>query len=133
MPAAPAKQTKWINDPIAAAIGRIVMLEERVTELVTEGEQQRERIERQSARIERLEKQLCEMGQPGRLMTEKDVAKILRLHIDTLKSWRKEKPSPRIPFILMEGGDVRYRVEVIEAYLKSRERGNSSAKKGSAK
>lgn len=34
--------------------------------------------------------------------------------------------------VLFEGGDIRYRVDVVERYLKSRERGNPTARKGSA-
>ncbi|HKQ75847.1 MAG TPA: helix-turn-helix domain-containing protein [Blastocatellia bacterium] len=95
MATAPGAQPKWINDPLAAAIGRIVMLEERVKEL----------------------------------------AEMFQVNIRTLKRWRDEKPA-RIAYILTEGGEIRYRHADIEAYLKSRERGNSltqAAKKGSAK
>jgi hypothetical protein len=84
-----AAQPKWINDPIAAAIGQLVILEERIAEC----ERQRE---------------------------------VIRVHPDTLKGWRKDRPV-RIPFILFEGGDIRYRAEEVERYLKTRERG---AKKG---
>jgi hypothetical protein len=122
-------QPKWINDPLAAAIGRIVMLEERVAEC----EQQREQIAHQAERIKFLEERLTQLTRPRELLTEKEAAAMLRVHIRTLKRWRVERPSPRIPYIVTEGGDVRYRVEAIDRYLNSRERPNQTAKKGAAK
>lgn len=51
MATTPATQPKWINDPLLAAIGRIVMLEERVAEC----ERQRKQIAHQAERIKFLE------------------------------------------------------------------------------
>ncbi|HEY7184172.1 MAG TPA: helix-turn-helix domain-containing protein [Blastocatellia bacterium] len=115
-------QIKWLTDPSMAVIGRLVMLEECVVKLQTENEQQREQIGSQDARIKRLEERLSGMGRPDRLMTEKEVAALLGVSAHSLHRWRQERPA-RIPFVLFEGGDIRYRVDVVESYLKSRERG----------
>lgn len=111
------------DNPLVSAIGRIVLLEEECAALLDGLKVATTQLGEQAARIERLERRLREMGQPGQLMTEKEVAAVLRVHIQSLKRWREEKPTPRIPFVLFEGGDVRYRAEVVEAYLRSRERG----------
>jgi Helix-turn-helix domain len=121
-----ATRPKWISDPLTATIGRIVMLEERVAEC----EQQREQIAHQAERIKFLEERLAQLTRPRDLLTEKEAAEKLRVHFQTLRDWRKERPWPRIPYILMEGGDIRYRLDDIENYLKSRERGAATAKKG---
>lgn len=123
-------QPKWLSDPsIMAVVGRLVTLEERLVELLAEREQQREQIAGQDTRIKRLEERISNMSRPDRLMTEKEVATLIGVSNHSLSRWRKERPA-RIPFVLFEGGDIRYRVEAIESYLQSRERG---AKKGSAK
>jgi hypothetical protein len=119
-----ATQPKWINDPLLAAIGRIVMLEERVAEC----EQRRKQIAHQAERIKFQEERLAQLTRPRTLLTIQEASEALGLCTPTLKRWRDE-PRPRIPFIVMEGGDIRHRTEEIERYLKSRERG---AKKGSA-
>jgi hypothetical protein len=121
----PATRPKWIDDPLAAAIGRIVMLEERVAEC----ERQREQIERQESRIRFLEERLAQLTRPRELLTENEAAAELRVSLRTMRNWRSEKPA-RISFILLEGGDIRYRAKEIENYLKSRERGNPTVKKG---
>jgi len=107
--------------------GRIALLEERVAEC----ERQREQIERQECRIRFLEELLTSLTRPRTLLTEKEAAAELRVSLRTMRNWRNEKPA-RIPFMLFEGGDVRYRVEVVESYLKSRERGKPAARKGAA-
>jgi hypothetical protein len=98
------------------------MLEERVAEC----ERQREQIAQQESRIQFLEERLAQLTRPRTLLTIKEAAEMLDLSGRTLKRWRDE-PRPRISYILLEGGDVRYRAEAIENYLQSRERG---AKKG---
>jgi cell division protein FtsL len=113
---------KWLTDPLMAVVGRLVVLEECVVKLQTESEQQREQIKSQDVRIKRLEERLSELSRPDRLMTQKEVAVLLGVSVASLGHWRKERP-PRIPFVLFEGGDVRYRVDVVESYLKSCERG----------
>jgi hypothetical protein len=86
----PATRPKWINDPFMAAIGRVVMLEERVAELSAESEQRREQIARRDTRIKILEERLTQLTRPRELLTEKEAAAILRVHPDTLKGRRKE-------------------------------------------
>jgi len=86
----PATRPKWINDPFMAAIGRVVMLEERVAELSAESEQRREQIARRDARIKILEERLTQLTRPRELLTEKEAATLLRVHPDTLKGRRKE-------------------------------------------
>jgi len=125
MPATATKTTRprFTDDATAAAIGRIVILEEKVESLVESLSAAEERIARHDHRIRFLEERLQQLQCPRELLTEREAAELLRVHIQTLRDWRKEHPAPRIPFILMEGGDIRYRVEAIETYLKSRERG----------
>jgi len=75
-------------------------------------------------RVRFLEERLKNATAPKDLLTEKEAAEMLRVHIQSLKRWRAEKPA-RIPFVRTEGGDIRYRVDAIESYLKSRERGSA--------
>lgn len=86
----PATRPKWINGPFMAAIGRVVMLEERVAELSAESEQRREQIARRDARIKILEERLTQLTRLRELLTEKEAAALLRVHSDTLKGRRKE-------------------------------------------
>jgi hypothetical protein len=99
----------------AALIGRITILEELVEKLM-------ERAEQQDGRDRQIEDQLTRVVSRSRLITEREAAAELRVTVRTMINWRNEKP-PRIPFIVTEGGNVRYRVEAIESYLNSRERG----------
>ena len=120
------KRSQFTDNQTAALIGRIVILEELVAKLMERVDQQDGR-ERQESSIRFLEERLTQLTRPRALLTEKEAAELLGVHIQSLKRWRVEHPSPRIPFISYEGGDVRYRVEDIESYLKSRERGAKAA------
>jgi hypothetical protein len=117
------KRPRFSKDP-NAVIGRLVMVEEQADaqgEVLTDA---RGRIERLENQVRFLEERLASLTRPKELLTEKEAAAMIRVHVETLKTWRKERPA-RIPFILLEGGDIRYRVEAIEGYLKSRERGTA--------
>jgi excisionase family DNA binding protein len=107
----------------AAALGRAVMAEEQVAQLSAFIAAATARIERMENLVKFLEANLKQLTQPRTLLTEKEAAEMLRVHSETLRKWRHEKPTPRLKFIPFEGGDIRYRVEDIESYLKSRERG----------
>lgn len=109
------KTPRFTDNQTAALIGRIVILEELVEKLM-------ERANQQDGRDRQIEDQLTRVVSRSRLMTEREAATELRVTVRTMINWRNEKP-PRIPFIVTEGGNVRYRVEAIESYLKSRERG----------
>jgi Helix-turn-helix domain len=122
-----AARPKWINDPISAAIGRIVMLEERMAEC----ERQLEQIAQQDRQIKFLEERVAQLTRPRALLTIPEAVEYLGMSARTLKRWRDEK-HPRIPFILLEGGDIRYRPEAIDEFLRDRERGEK-AKKGAGK
>jgi Helix-turn-helix domain len=114
---------RFSEDPLATAIGRLVVIEDKYDDLIEILTAAQELIARQDHRIKFLEDRLTQLTRPRELLTEKEAAEVLRVHIQTLRDWRKEHPAPRIPFIVMEGGDIRYRVEAIDSYLKSRERG----------
>lgn len=86
----------------------------------------RQTVAQLESRIRFLEERLAQLTRPKTLLTEREAAELLRVHIQSLKRWREEKP-PRIPFVAYEGGDIRYRVEDLESYLKSRERGKRAA------
>jgi len=118
------KIPRYSDDPLAAAIGRIAILTEQVETLTNELRAATQTIDHQNHRITFLEEHQKQLTRPRTLLTIQEVAAMLDLSARTLKRWRDE-PHPRIPFILMEGGDVRYRTEAIESYLKSRERGAS--------
>jgi hypothetical protein len=107
---------------IATAIGRAVRAEEKCEALFESLSEAQEQIVSQDHRIRFLEEHLAQLTRPRELMTIQETAAMLGVCARTLKRWRDE-PRPRIPFILMEGGDIRYRIEAIENYLKSRERG----------
>jgi hypothetical protein len=106
---------RFTDNDTAALIGRITILEELVEKLM-------ERAEQQDGRDRQIEDQLTRVVSRSRLMTEREAAAELRVTVRTMINWRNEKP-PRIPFIVTEGGNVRYRIEAIESYLNSRERG----------
>jgi len=110
---------KFTDSPTAALIGRVVILEELVAALL-------DRDDQREFRIKQIEDRLARVVSRSQLMTEKQLAQLLSVSTRSLNTWRHEKPA-RIPFILTEGGDIRYRVEDVEAYLKSRERGQSRA------
>jgi hypothetical protein len=109
-------RSQLIDKSTAELLGKIALLEELVKTLI-------ERADQSDLRCRQLESQLQRVVSRSQLVTEKQAAELLRVHVDTLKTWRKERPRPRIPHIVYEGGDVRYRVEAIENYLQSRERG----------
>jgi hypothetical protein len=113
------KKPRFTDHQTAALIGRIVILEELVGKLM-------ERADQQDERMAQIEDQLTRVVSRSRLMSESEAAAELGFTVRTLINWRNESP-PRIPFFLTEGGNVRYRVEAIESYLKSRERGAKAA------
>lgn len=121
-------RSQLIDKSTAELLGRAALQERVITELAERLDAAHQRIERQESRIQFLEERIASLQRKPELLTEKEAAALLRVHPETLKSWRKEHPSPRIPFILMEGGDIRYRAEAIESYLKSHERGTQPAK-----
>jgi Helix-turn-helix domain len=99
------------------------MLEEQSAAMLESLDTARAEIGCQESRIRFLEERLKQLTQPRALLTEQETAELLRVHVRTLKRWRIDENPPRICFIVMEGGDIRYRVEEIERYLKGRERG----------
>src|SRR5262245_32465110 len=111
------RKPRYKDDPLAAAIGRIAMLEDEADALREELTAERQQIDRQESRIRFLEERLAQLTRPRMLLTEKETAAELGVHVETMRKWRKERPSPRIPFVEMEGGDIRYRAEEIERYL----------------
>jgi hypothetical protein len=117
---------QYQDDKLAAAIGHITILEEKVDTLTDALEQARQSDERQENRIRFIEERFTQLARPRTLLIEQEAAEMLRVHIRTLKRWRNERPA-RIPFITFEGGDVRYRTEDIERYLNSRTRGAKTA------
>ncbi len=120
-------RSQLIDKSTAELLGRAALQERVITELAERLDAAHQRIERQESRIRVLEERVASLTRPRELLTEKEAAATLRVHTQSLKRWRDERPA-RIPFILFEGGDIRYRVEEIERYLKSRERGIQPAK-----
>lgn len=112
------------SDIAAAALGRAVLAEEAAAELAKSLATAAERIGRLENLVRFLEENLKHLAQPRTLLTEKEAAEMLRVSLRTMRNWRNEKPV-RIAFIPYEGGDIRYRVEAVESYLKSRERGGA--------
>ena len=113
-------KSPFIDNSTAQLLGRIALLEQLVKTLV-------ERAEQQDLRAHQIESRLERVVSRSQLMTERQAAELLDVSIESLAKWRKERPAPRIPFIRTEGGQIRYRVESIESYLQSRERGARSA------
>lgn len=110
--------TRYTDDKLLAAIGQIAILKEQIEILTSDLRAATQTIEHQDHRIKFLE----ERQRPRTLLTIEETASLLGVCARTLKRWRDES-HPRIAHIVMEGGDVRYRGEEIERYLKSRERG----------
>lgn len=119
-------KTRYQDDKLLAAIGHIAILEEKVEFLTGELRAAVLTIQHLDHRTKFLEEHQKQLTRPRTLLTEKEAAEMLGVHIETMRKWRKEHPAPRIPFIQLEGGDVRYRAEAIESYLNSRERGAKS-------
>lgn len=115
-------KNRYTDDKLLAAIGRIAILTEQVETLTGELRAATQTIQHQDHRIKFLEEHQRQLTRPRTVLTIQEVSETLGLCARTLKRWRDE-PNPRIPFIQLEGGDVRYRAEAIENYLKSRERG----------
>lgn len=113
------------SDIAAAALGRAVIAEEETAKLAERLNKAAEQITRLENLVRFLQENIGRLTAPRQLLTEKEAAEMLRVHSETLRKWRHEKPSPRLKFIPFEGGDIRYRVEDIETYLKSRERGSA--------
>jgi hypothetical protein len=111
-------KSRFTDNPTVALIGRIVVLEELVEKLLERAEQQDHRSRQIESRLERVVSR-------SQLMTERQAAELLDVSIESMAKWRKERPA-RIPVIRTEGGLIRYRVEAIESYLQSRERGRSA-------
>jgi excisionase family DNA binding protein len=112
------------NDTAAAAYGRAVMAQEEIAAAQEKLDRATARIERLESLVRFLEENLKRLEQPKELLTEKEAAELLRVSLRTMRNWRSERPA-RLPFILFEGGDVRYRADAIENYLNSRERGSA--------
>jgi excisionase family DNA binding protein len=53
-------------------------------------------------------------GQREALVTEREEAARLGVHVQTLRKWRREG---RVPFIRLPGGDVRYEPSTLDAFL----------------
>jgi DNA-binding XRE family transcriptional regulator len=112
------RKPRFTDNQTAALIGRIVMLEELVATLL-------ERAEQQDCRNRQIEERLARVVSRSQLITETELAETLDVSVQTLARWRKEMPAPRIPLVLTEDGNIRYRVESIKNYLRGRERGAS--------
>lgn len=108
-----------LNDREAALLGHVTLLRE-------ESDNYRARIADLESRVRFLEERLSAITRPRTLLTVAEAATAIGVSQRTLKRWRDER-NPRIAFILLEGGDVRYRAEAIESYLQGRERGAKSA------
>jgi hypothetical protein len=117
---------RFRDDPDTATIGRVVLVEEDTAALREALRVATERIERLESLARFLQEHLTRLTRPRRLITEQEAAAEINVHVNTLRGWRKEKP-PRIAFIRTESGKIRYKVEEIESYLKSRERGAKPA------
>jgi len=98
---------KFTDNKTAALIGRITILEEMVETLTNGLRAMQERDGHKDSRIRFLEDRVAQLTRPRTLLTEKEAAAMLQAHINTLRAWRKEKPS-RIPFIRTESGNIRY-------------------------
>jgi DNA-binding XRE family transcriptional regulator len=114
------KKSPFADNPTINLLGRIALLEEMVKTLV-------ERANENDSRCHRIESKLERVVSRSQLVTEKQAAELLDVSVQAMMRWRKEKPAPRIPFVRTEGGQIRYRVEAIETYLNSRERGRYGA------
>lgn len=115
---------KHMDDTAAAAYGRAVMAQETAAALTEALNAATARIEHMESLVKFLEATLKQLSQPRTLLTEKEAAEMLRVSLRTMRNWRSERPA-RLPFITYEGGDVRYKIDAIESYLKSRERGSA--------
>ena len=83
------KRSQFTDNQTAALIGRIVILEELVAKLMERVDQQDGR-ERQESSIRFLEERLTQLTRPRALLTEKEAAELLGVHIQSLKRWRVE-------------------------------------------
>jgi len=119
-------RSQLIDKSTAELLGRAALQERVIAELAERLDAANQRIERQESRIRVLEERLANLTRPRTLLTIKEAIEMLGLSGRTLKRWRDES-RPRIPFILLEGGGVRYKVVAIESYLQSRERGAKAA------
>ena len=79
------------------------------------------RVEQLESRIKFLEARLAAAERQLDVYTEKQVAELLQLSMNTLFNWRQGK-KPVIPFVLFEGGGIRYRREDVERYLNCRKK-----------
>jgi predicted site-specific integrase-resolvase len=60
------------------------------------------------------------------LLTAEDVAKLLKVSVHTLASWRREKKPDVLPWIVV-GASIRYRPEDVQKWLDSRTLGGTLA------
>lgn len=109
-------RSKLIDKSTAELLGKIALQEKVIAEMVS-------RIEEQDLRIVEMERRLSRVVSRSQLVTEAQAAEMLDVSVQTLARWRKSARQP-IPVIQAEG-IIRYRVEAIEHYLQSRERGRS--------
>lgn len=107
-----------VDKSTAELLGRIALLEELVKTLIERADQQDHRSRQIESRLERVVSR-------SQFVTEAQAAELLNVCVESLARWRKERPAPRIPFIRTESGKIRYRIEAIENYMQSRERGKS--------
>jgi hypothetical protein len=108
---------RFRDNPDAATIGRIVLLEERADD----HDAAIERIAQLESRIRFLEERLIQLTRPRETLTIQEAAETLGLSARTLARWRNER-QPRIPYVSLDG-IIRYRVDDIERFLNSREHG----------
>src|SRR5262245_13652153 len=100
---------KLSDNQFAELYGHITLLNEEKTAAAESLASALERIAHLENQIRFLEERLKNLTAPKELLTEKEAAELLRVSLRTMHNWRNEKLA-RIPFILTEGGDVRYRV-----------------------
>jgi hypothetical protein len=101
---------RFIDDKTAALIGRIVVLEEQVAELI--------------ARVDQQERSSRGFG-PGKLLSEPQAAELLNVSTRTLSRWRQSSRPP-IP-VMMREGFIRYRAEDVEKFIREGTRGAKAA------
>jgi Helix-turn-helix domain len=79
------------------------------------------------SRIRFLEERLSNLQRQPELLTEKEAAALLRVHVVTMKRWRRG--TPLIRFVDYPGSGIRYHRTDIENFIQRYERGKRAALK----